>query len=204
MTNSISNNENFNQEEFLDICKAFKSSALVKDVEIKYESNSYFNLLRASTRKNRRGEVVFGVRRPSGRIITVTNKDYPKGIFRIPTGGINYGEDIIKALYREIKEELGLEVEVSEFAGVLKIKLSHRDESFMFYSYIFILNELSGNLLEDASDDEVSEVLEVDLQGLLKVATDLGEINGRWSDWGKFRQATTQAVYNQLKNASDV
>ena len=189
----------FNEKEFIEICKSFGEEPCIQEIAINYTNSSFFNKVKKSIEKDRRGEVVFCVIRPNGKIITVTCEEYPEGVFRIPTGGIQHGEDIVKAVFRETKEELGIEVEVIKFAGVIKIKFVHGESSVMFYSYIFIMREKSGNLLVDASDNEVSEVLEVGIEELKGVADSLNKITGKWSDWGKFRYTTTEAVYRALK-----
>ncbi len=190
----------FNRNELLKICEELGAEQRSQDITIKYINSSFFNKMKKSIEKDRRGEVVFCVLRPNNKIITVTCSEYPKGIFRIPTGGIQYGEDIIKAVFRETREELGIDVKVSSFAGVLKIRFEHGNKFIMFYSYLFILEEMGGRLLIDASDNEVSEIKEVTVDELGEVADLLNNIAGKWSDWGKFRYATTNAIYEYLKS----
>lgn len=188
----------FNEIEFNGLCTKFGIEKQIEDITIKYMNSSYFNKVKASVQRDRRGEVVFCVARPNGRIIVITCDEYPKGMFRIPTGGIGHDEDIINAVYREVKEELGLDVEIRRFGGVLKIRFEHEDDHVMFYSYLFILDEKGGRLLLDASDDEISEVREVEIDELEGVADQLKNIKGKWSDWGKFRHVTTHAIYSLL------
>jgi 8-oxo-dGTP pyrophosphatase MutT (NUDIX family) len=59
------------------------------------------------TRSDRTGEVLFALRRSDGRIWLQTKHSYPEGIFRIPGGGVNIGEDPHEAVFREIAEETG-------------------------------------------------------------------------------------------------
>lgn len=190
----------FNEKEFFEICKKLNRKAAIQDIVIRYANSSFFNKTKASVKRDRRGEVVFCVLRPNGKIITITCSEYPRGIFRIPTGGIGHNENIINAVYREVREELGLEVEIRHFAGVLRIRFEHGNDSVMFYSYIFILDEIGGRLLLDASDDEISEVREVDLDGLEEIVRTLDNIEGKWNDWGKFRYATSNAVLKYLRS----
>lgn len=193
----------FNEDEFQYICKKFNTTDnAIKDVTIHYTSPNYFNRLKNVVQRDRRGEVVFCVIRPDGRIITVTCSDYPENTYRIPTGGIGHREDILEAIFREVKEELGLEVRIRNFAGVVRIRFEYENENVMFYSYIFILDETGGRLLEDASDDEIGGIREVGLEELKKITADLGRLNGKWQDWGRFRQVTTGAVYDFLRNKS--
>lgn len=189
----------FNEAEYLDICQKLGTTGTITDVAVRYDSSSYFNRLKNVVQHDRRGEVVFCVIRPNGKIIAITCTEYPKGTYRIPTGGIGHGEDILAAVYREVKEELGLEVRIRSFGGVVRIRFEHGGDHVMFYSYLFILDETGGRLLEDASDDEISEIMEVDLEELGKIAASLGAISGKWRDWGQFRFVTSNAVYQYLK-----
>lgn len=189
----------FDEQEFNGISEKLNAKPVIRDITIEYANSSYFNKIRTSVRRDRRGEVVFCVMRPNGNIITITCDEYPEGIYRIPTGGIGHDEDIVEAVHREVMEELGLTVAIQEFCGVLRIKFVHEGQSVMFYSYVFILRETGGALLEDASDDEVSEVREVGLDELDSIVNELGNIQGKWKDWGKFRYVTSGAVLEFLR-----
>ena len=189
----------FDEAEFSAICAKYNKDAWIKDVDIKYESPSYFYKVKDAIKRDRRAEVVFCVCRENENTVTVTCSEYPEGVYRIPTGGIRYGEDIVQAMFREVREELGLQVEVARFAGVVRIRFVSGKESIMFYSYVFILRETGGRLLLDATDDEISAVLEADISKLEEISEKLGKIEGRWSDWGKFRQVSTAAALDELK-----
>jgi ADP-ribose pyrophosphatase YjhB (NUDIX family) len=122
----------FNEKEFLEICKKFNAEPYCEEITITYEKDNFFNKMKHSISVDRRGEVVFCVMRPNGKIITVTCSEYPEGVFRIPTGGIGHQENIIAAAYRETHEELGLDTEIVKFAGVLKIKFVYKNNYIMF------------------------------------------------------------------------
>lgn len=188
----------FNEAEYIDICNKLASDALITDVTVRYASPGYFNRLKNVVQHDRRGEVVFCVIRSNGRMIATTCSEYPKDIYRVPTGGIGHDEDILEAVFREVKEELGLEVKIRSFGGVVRIRFEHENDQVMFYSYIFILDEVGGRLLEDASDDEISEVRELDMEGLAKIVRSLEGIKGKWQDWGQFRYVTSNAVLQHL------
>ena len=189
----------FNEAEYFDICRKMGTDGNITDITVRYASPSYFNRIKNVVQRDRRGEVVFCVIRPNGKIIAITCSEYPKDVYRIPTGGIGHTEDIVAAVFREVKEELGLDVKIRSFCGVVKIRFEHLADYEMFYSYIFILDEISGRLLEDASDDEISGIREVDLDELRKIAKSLDGIKGKWQDWGQFRYITTNAVFQYLK-----
>src|SRR3954464_1184387 len=66
-------------------------------------------------RRDRYGEVCMVVRRPSGRVLLSIKTFYPRGAYRLPTGGIHEGEPVYDALLRETHEETGLETTVERF-----------------------------------------------------------------------------------------
>ncbi|MCX7922740.1 MAG: NUDIX hydrolase [Clostridia bacterium] len=188
----------FNEVEFFEVCNKFGVEPSIKEVTINYTTSDYFNQIKTAVATDRRGEVVFCVLRPNGKVIAITCEEYPKGVFRIPTGGIGHSEDIVEAALREAKEELGLDAVIKRFIGVLKIKFEYKNDSVMFYSYMFILKETGGRLLLDASDDEISEVREVNIEGLSEVLSTLKDLPGKWNDWGRFRYETTNAIFKFL------
>src|SRR3989454_8898199 len=87
---------------------------LVRSVEL--TSNYRFDPL---NKTERYGEVCMVVRRPNGKVLTMIKTLYPKGAYRLPTGGIQYGEDVLAALLRETEEETGLQVEVRRFLAAV-------------------------------------------------------------------------------------
>lgn len=178
---------------------AINPDAWFRTVDIVYESGHFWRRARELVRRDRFGEVVFAVERPNGRIVTVTSREYPEGVFRVPTGGIAYGEDILSAVHREVGEELGLSVEVERFIGVLAFRIWHGTESFPFYSFLFHLRETGGRLLEDATDDEVSAVREADADDLSELSARLMGIRPDWRDWGHFRYETTHVFEQYLR-----
>lgn len=190
----------FNEKEFIELCAKLGTEPKIEEVTIEYDSSSYFNKVKKAVKTDRRGEVVFCVLRPNGRAIAVTCEEYPSGIFRIPTGGLGHTEDIIEAVHREVMEELGLKVDIIMFAGVIKIKFVYNEDYEMFYSYLFILKETGGRLLQDATDNEVSEIVEADAKEVAEIANKLNNIEGEWRDWGKFRYASTNAIYKILES----
>ena len=53
-------------------------------------------------RPDRVGEVCMVVRRPNGKLLLSIKTFYPRGAYRLPTGGVDHGEPILDALLREI------------------------------------------------------------------------------------------------------
>lgn len=171
----------------------------IESVLLEYVNPRFFMSRQSSYRTERRGEVVFVVQRPSGCYVVTRMKEYPEGIYRLPSGGISYGEEVVPALGREIQEELGLRTEVEAFLGTIKYDIRCGANSIPFASYVFLLKEIGGRILEDAEDDEVSEYCEVDADGLMPIAGKLRSINDSWRDWGNFRAVAVEFAARIIK-----
>lgn len=182
----------FNRQEFEQLKKQYGKGAQEEDFTFVLRNEGFFNEVKHNTENDRRGEVAFIVKRPNSKLIVVRTSFYPEGIYRIPTGGINYGENIIEALYREVKEELGLDVQIDQFLGVIKYHMFYKEKKVDFYSYIFLVREIGGNILVDALEDEVSQFKEVDKKELMEVVNALQSMEGNWKDWCYFRAQTTR------------
>jgi len=53
-----------------------------------------------------------------GRILLAKRNIFPKGIWTLPGGGVDYGETSERAVVREIKEETGLTIEPIQLINV--------------------------------------------------------------------------------------
>src|SRR5437879_4390189 len=96
--------------------------------------------------RDRYGEVCMVVRRPDGRLITAKKTFYPTNAYRLLTGGIHPGEPVLDALLREVHEETGLDVTVSRFLAAVAYHWPEQQNSPLFYTFAFLLEEISGTL----------------------------------------------------------
>lgn len=159
------------------------------------------------SKKDRYGEVCMVVRRPNGRLLTMTKTYYPKNSYRLLTGGINHGESILAALLRETQEETGLEVEVKRFLAIATYRIPNLSANPLFYTFALLLDELGGTLTTIDKDEQVDSFLEVapaELPALADKLDHLGlqfsnEININWAIWGKFRAVIHRLVYEALQ-----
>jgi ADP-ribose pyrophosphatase YjhB (NUDIX family) len=160
------------------------------------------------SKTDRYGEVCMVIRRKNDRLLTMSKTFYPPNAYRLPTGGINYGEAIFDALLRETQEETGLEVAVRRFLAVAAYRITGLDEQPSFYTFAFLLDELGGSPQaadEDEQIEDFREILPQDLPALASTLAQLGSedsdaIGGRWSDWGLFRAAIHYLVWEALKS----
>ena len=179
--------ERYVASEVKEICEKYKSTGIVKTVNLTFSSNKFFKDFKRTINTDRRGEVGFVVRRSNGKFVMVRSKRYPKNTYRIPTGGINFYETAINALKREIAEELGVEFRIYEFVGLVEYHITHKNETLKFYSYLFLVDEIGGEILKDATENEISGIREMDAQELKVLTAEFTKNEFRWKDWSKFR-----------------
>ncbi len=157
-------------------------------------------------RTDRYGEVCMVVRRRDGHLLTAIKTFYPRNAYRLLTGGINHGERVYDALLRETHEETGLEVKVSRFLAAIAYSLNNENETPVFYTFAFLLEEVSGVLEVLDEDERVEAFHEISVADLPIMAKNLrnvqheasNEIAGNWHDWGNFRAVVHDAVYEAM------
>jgi ADP-ribose pyrophosphatase YjhB (NUDIX family) len=158
-------------------------------------------------RPDRVGEVCMVVERRNGRILLAIKTFYPRGAYRLPTGGIGHGESILDALRRETEEETGLETEIRRFLAHIAYRPRSRpDGEPIFHTLAFLLAETGGTLAARDDKEQIEEYIEVAPSELRAVADRLerlrsapsDRIGGDWADWGKFRAVVHRVVADAL------
>ena len=149
-----------------------------------------------AARGDRRGEVIFAIRNPRGRILLHTKSFYPKGVYRLPGGGIHWDEDVEDALYREVAEETGLPVEVDRFVGLIQNEVRRQMKTFA--SYVFLLH--TEKLVPRVQDpkERISGFKQVSAAGLRAASRRLQKLSDDWDVWGKFRARAHELVLEAL------
>ena len=156
---------------------------------------------------DRYGEVCMVVRRPSGAVLLAIKTFYPRGAYRLPTGGIHRGEAILDALLRETHEETGLRTEVRRFLSRIAYhSLEAPTSTPLFHSFAFLLDEIGGTLGPLDASEQIEDWREVAIADLPRVADYLDglrtqgtqDIGGDWRAWGKFRAVVHRAVHQAL------
>ena len=158
-------------------------------------------------RPDRFAEVCMVIRRRSGKIPLSIKTFYPRGAYRLPTGGIQHGERILDALRRETDEETGLEVEVRRFLAWITYRDASLPQSLpLFHTFAFLLDELGGTFKTRDDEEQIENWIEIGPSGLSEVADRLDaiasapskDIGGDWADWGHFRAVVHRAVHEAL------
>ncbi len=179
--------EQYVQKEFEELKAQYNTSAVIHQAEVQFGNKKFFQNFKKSLNVDRRGEVVFLVERKNGKKIVIKSGKYPKGVYRIPSGGICFEEKALDALSREMKEELGINFSIQSFLGLIEYKIDYKEETLKFYSYFFLLKEESGILLEDATEDEIAEYMEADDAVMQLLEQRMQTVRGSWRDWCQFR-----------------
>lgn len=155
-------------------------------------------------KNDRVGEVCMVIRRPNGKLLTSIKSVYPRGAYRLPTGGVAPGESILAALFREAHEETGLSVRLTRFLALISYHLPPERRP-TFHTFAFLLEERGGTLGSLDPGELIEEYKEIDASELPRIAERLDALDdesrgsvGSWRDWGKFRAVVHRAVHEAL------
>jgi len=151
--------------------------------------------------RDRRGEVVLVVRRDSGEVLLHTKAFYPAGVYRLPSGGVSWGEAVSAALRREVYEETGYTAWEEQLLGLVTYDFWSHGRSLPFVSYVFLLAGVQGAPNVQDEGERISGFKWVPVLGLPAVAAALRSLPedspGR-QDWGRFRALAHDFVAQRL------
>lgn len=139
--------------------------------------------------RNRRGEILFVLCRQDGRILLHTKRSYPDGVYRLPGGGVDWGERASDALRREVHEETQFPVRDERFLGLLTYDFVGQAEPVRFVSYVFLVPNLNGEPQPLDQSEAITGfrwVSTTDLAGVADQLRGLEPEEGR-REWGQFR-----------------
>ena len=154
---------------------------------------------------SRFAEVCMVVRRPSGSVLLSIKTFYPRGAFRLPTGGIDRDEPILEAVVRETQEETGLAIEVRRFLAALTYHDGPTGPP-VFHTFAFLLDDPSGAPVAPLDElEQIESYVEVPIAELTTVAERLDHIPAdgapgieNWDAWGRFRAHAHRIVHEAL------
>jgi len=154
---------------------------------------------------SRFAEVCMVVRRPTRKVLLSIKTFYPRGAFRLPTGGIDPDEPVLDALVRETREETGLTPEVRRFLAALTYAHEPAGPP-VFHTFAFLLEDAVGAPVRPLDEHErIERYIEVAPSELPRVADTLAAIRddvatgiGNWNAWGRFRVHVHHAVHAAL------
>ena len=180
-------------ERELEDVMAVYGKAEVEEIEVGIDRDLFQNRFLKSS--DRRGEVVFAIQMPEG-ILVHHKAFYGDGVFRLLSGGIDYGEKVVDALRREIEEETSLTLSSGRLLGVQDCQLVYGSRSVRFVSYVFYVRA-AGDLYPDPKEN-ITEFRTVSLTGLAAIAEDLRRAPAPQEGWGRWRALAHDLVYQRL------
>jgi 8-oxo-dGTP pyrophosphatase MutT (NUDIX family) len=154
---------------------------------------------------SRFAEVCMVVRRPGGNVLLSIKTFYPRGAYRLPTGGIDKDEPILDAVLRETREETGLTVSVQRFLAALTY-LDGTSGPPVFHTFAFLLDDPSGAPVTPLDEaEQIESYVEVPVSELTRVAERLERLAAdgapgiaNWDAWGCFRAHAHRAVHEAM------
>jgi ADP-ribose pyrophosphatase YjhB (NUDIX family) len=152
----------------------------------------------ARKRRASPGEVIMVIRRPGGKVLVNTKSFYPAGVYRLPSGQINRGEDPEATLMREAFEETGLRVRIERHLGVIRYTLRCAEETLNYISHVFLTEETAGEPAPMDASEAISGFREIEPSELRSITEALRNLPESWSDWGRFRALAHESVYRKL------
>jgi ADP-ribose pyrophosphatase YjhB (NUDIX family) len=161
------------------------------------QADAYMWERRGRIPADRRGEVVFSILQSNREILLHTKHSYSPPIFRLLSGGIEFGESVESALLREVREETSQQVEVESFVGLLVYHFHHRGQVASFASYVFHLCSQGGEPRDDLCK-EVAAYRTVPSKQLRQIAAGLRSLNGERQCWGIWRAIAHDVVHDAL------
>ncbi|MEV0294209.1 NUDIX domain-containing protein [Nocardia sp. NPDC050710] len=128
----------------------------------------YFHDPNAPTANSVKVAVSAVVRDSQGRILMIHRTDNDR--YSIPGGGLEAGETITQALMREVKEETGIDVRVTELIGIFSNPehvIAYDDgEVRQEFSICFHADPIGGDLRTSSESKEVRWVAPKDISSL--------------------------------------
>ena len=175
------------------------------------------------TSDRRRAEICYVMHEgnPAQGVLLHRKVYYPANGYRLPTGGIHYGETVMGTLVREIYEETGFavgekaeeEVVVQRYLGVATYAFRHRTLGAMhqFATYHFLVQKPPHLPLDPQDESEqiagwrwlpAAQLREV-AETLRGVGGDTGGNDARWLHWGQWRALSHDFVADALAEIGD-
>ena len=100
-----------------------------------------------------------------GKLLLIKRAAEPsKGKWSVPGGSVEWGEPLVEALKREVREETGLEIEVEKLAGVFDLLIQGEDGIHYHYVIIDYFAHPTGGTL--APGDDAAEARWVPIEEL--------------------------------------
>jgi len=108
-------------------------------------NSSEFKRLIASQKHGRSHDITIFIRK-NGKWIVNSKPWYPKGLYRIPSGGIRPDESIEDGTLREVYEETGCKVKLVKYFLRIYVRFFNGNQSVDWISHLVLAEWISGDL----------------------------------------------------------
>jgi 8-oxo-dGTP pyrophosphatase MutT (NUDIX family) len=138
-------------------------------------------------RKNRRGEIALSVMNMQQQILLHTKAFYPDHVYRIPTGGLHYGESVLDGFQRELWEETGLTAHDFRLLDIIFYIFKHGNDTVPFVSYLIHISTVSTQITLHDNDEQITDFKWKPWPYLESISDTLRSLTDHWSEWGRLR-----------------
>ena len=152
----------------------------------------------AALERDRRAEVVLLLPRPGDRLVLITKPDYPGGVYRLPTGGVDPEESVLAAASREALEESGLTIGPERLLGVVDWTLTHGEQEQRFASYLCLFPITAAPPRPTDPAERISAYREILWRDLPSVTDQLRRVPPSWASWGEQRALPHAFAFERL------
>ena len=188
-------------DEIIELARQYGQPEVWK---ITLEADEYLYKTRRHRAGRRRGEVVMVIEQTSGGVLLHRKGWYERGVYRLPSGGIDVGESVEKTLFRELKEETGLRNGDIRFLGIITCLLKYHSEELPFTSYVFHVLHPQGELRIPKSKEDISDIREVPIGELPAIAENLRNNAPPRARWGHWRAIAHDMAHETLIPSSGI
>jgi len=130
---------------------------------------------------------------------------YPKGIVRLIGGGVDKEESVHEAAIREIKEEMGIDIDESDLIDLVEVKVQGRYQDQIYNTSVFVCF-LESTKDDYVAGDDVHEIVsftESEYRQLIRNFMALEDtkdarIGFSWKDYGKVYGFIHQAAIDEV------
>ncbi len=163
-------------------------------IEINFGKHHFFYF---KNKTDRRGEVVVMPVNVRNLVLLHTKPQFPNGVYRLMSGGININEPLYDGLAREVFEETGFHIKQSKFIGLALYKFLYKQQSMPFISYLFKIDGLDKEPVIQDKTENISGFKWIKQGELFNMYQQLLDMPQDWKDWGLFRAVPHKIFYEK-------
>lgn len=158
-----------------------------------------YDMVLSSQKNGRAHDVTMFIVAEDGRLALIRKPIFPKGAFRVPSGGVEPGEDIIEGAKREALEETGLTIEISHYLLRLNMTFFCDKGEIEWTTHVFYSKVLDG-VLKTRDSHEIAETRYATMDEMMGPIRDiLVSTKTRLLEYRVFLQGEAVKIIRELK-----